>query len=64
MVSPAVQVQLITFIFYPCPRTFFSLLLEREGGRDENIDVREKHRLVASPMCLDRGLNLQPRYVP
>ena len=45
------------------------LILEREegeGGRKggRNIDVNEKHQLVASPMCPNQGLNLQLRYVP
>ena len=34
----------------------------REGERE--IDMREKHRAVASCMCPDWGLNSQPRYVP
>ena len=29
----------------------------REKGREGNIDVRQKHRSVASPMHLDRGPN-------
>ena len=37
---------------------------EREEGRERNIDVREKHQLVASHIYNDQGLNLQPRYVP
>ena len=36
---------------------------EREEGRERNIDVREEHQLVASPMCPNEILNLQPRYV-
>ena len=35
---------------------------EREKGR--NIDVREKHQLVASHTLPDWGLNPQPRHVP
>ena len=50
-----------TYIYIkPQLRTFLSLLLEREQGREEgrerNIDVREKHRLVASLMRPDWGL--------
>ena len=39
---------------------------ERERVREErrHISVREKHQLVASCMCPDQGLNLQPRHVP
>ena len=33
--------------------------MKRETGREE-----EKHRRVASCMCPDQGLNLQPRQVP
>ena len=55
------------FIF-PHPKTFFSLILEREEGRDEgrekNIHIREKHQLVASRTYPDQGSNPQPRYVP
>ena len=35
--------RLLFFFFYPHPRTFFSLLLEREEARKRNIDAREKH---------------------
>ena len=35
---------------------------EREGER--NIDMKEKHLLVASCMCPDQGPTLQPRHVP
>ena len=44
--------------FFSSPEGIFSLLLEREEGREErerNIDVREKHQLVASCMCPDQG---------
>ena len=37
---------------------------ERERNRKRKIDVREKHRLVASCPHPNRGLNMQPRYVP
>ena len=37
---------------------------ERERDGERNIDMREKHRSVASRMCPDRGSNLQPRFVP
>ena len=42
----------------------------REGGqgeerqRERDIDMREKHGLVASHTCPNQGVNLQPRYVP
>ena len=36
----------------------------RERERERNIDVREKQQWVASYMCSNQGLNLQPRYVP
>ena len=46
---------------------FINLVLERGEGREKegerNIDVREKHWLVASRMCPDRGPNLQCRDV-
>ena len=40
---------------------------ERREGRErkgENIDVREKHQLVASCTHPNWGLNPQPRHVP
>ena len=37
---------------------------QRERERERNIDVREKHQLVASCKCPNWGSNLQPRYVP
>ena len=44
------------------------LILERGEGRERewerNIDVREKHRSVASHMCPVGEPNLQPRHVP
>ena len=46
--------------FSPHLRTFFPLLLERERKWERNINVREKHWLVASLMCPDWGSNLQP----
>lgn len=33
---------------------------KREGERKRNINVREKHQFIASPMCPDRGSNPQP----
>ena len=43
-------------------------LLEGKGGREkvreENISVKEKHRLVASPTHPNQGPKLQPRHVP
>ena len=42
------------------PRIFFHCFLEREEGREErkerNIEVRQKHQLVASCMSLDGEL--------
>ena len=48
---------------------FFSLILERGGGREKererNINVREKHQSTASCMYPNlQGMNLQPRHVP
>ena len=45
------------------------LFIFRERGKEgaerkRNIDVREKHQLVASPMCPNWGLNLLPRHMP
>ena len=55
------------FFFYPHLRTCL-LILERgeERGidRERNIDVKEKHQLVASCMHPNQGLNPQPRHVP
>ena len=46
----------------------FYLFLERGEGREKkrerNMDVREKHWLVASYTSADQGPNLQPRHVP
>ena len=51
--------------FLPSPEDIFSsLLLEREDGRERNIDARKKHRSVASHRRLGRGLNPKPRDVP
>ena len=53
------------YIFFFHQRTFFFIaFLEREGRRETNINVREKHQLVASCKHLDQGANLQHRYVP
>ena len=49
--------------FKSSPEDTFSLLLETEKGRERNIDVREKHRLVASHLLPDWGWTLQPRHV-
>ena len=35
-----------------------------EKQREGNIDVREKYQSVASPMCPEQGLNLQPGHMP
>ena len=36
----------------------------REGERERNIKLREKHPSVASPTCPDGGPNLQFRHMP
>ena len=36
----------------------------REKEREINIDVREKHQLVAFCKCPGWGQSLQPRHVP
>ena len=63
--------RIMSFFKKSSPKGIFSLLLEREAGREGNINVREKHLLVASHMHWatdhmhpDQGSNLQPRYVP
>ena len=45
---------------------FFPLLIPRRGGgrekeRKRNIDVREKHQFVASCMCPDKELTINPQ---
>ena len=54
----------IPFYFFK----IFNLLLEREKRRkkegERNINVRKKHRLVASHMCPNWGPNTQPECVP
>ena len=45
---------------------FMDFRKRKEGGKSErkrNIDVREKHPLVAFHMCPYWGSNRQPRYV-
>ena len=37
---------------------------ETERGKKKNIDVKEKHRSVASHVHPDQGWNSQPRCVP
>ena len=52
--------------FNPQLRTCL-LILEREGRdkeRERNINVREKHWLVAFSVCPDWGMNPKPRHVP
>ena len=55
-------------INYCCFKKIFYLFLETGGGREKerkrNTDVREKHWSVASLLCTDQGLSLQPRCVP
>ena len=55
------------FLSFP-ENIFYFIALEREQGRERNINVKEKHGLVASHMCpdwgshsQDWGMNLQPR---
>lgn len=50
--------------FYPHPKTFLNCVLEREEGRERNVNMREKEHPVASCMCLYWELDQQPRYVP
>ena len=52
LVRPCNQ-NFMKYIYSSSPEDIFSLLLEREEGR--NINVREKHRLVTSSMCLHQG---------
>ena len=53
------------FVFFnPHPRTFFSLLLERERKGERETSMREKYKLVVFHMYPDQGSNLQPMYVP
>ena len=51
---------IITIVSSPNDIFFF---LEREEGRERNIDERETHQLVASSMGPDWELNQQPGYV-
>ena len=62
----------ILFYFFLTWGHFFIPFRLTGREREKNIDVREKHQLVVScthlecgdHMCLDQGLNLQPRHVP
>ena len=36
------------------------MVIAREEEREGDIDVKEKHQLVASYMCPDQESNLQP----
>ena len=47
--------------FNPHSRTLFHCFLGREEGRERNTDIREKHQLVASCACPDRG-SVEPRW--
>ena len=53
------------FFFNPRPRTFFSLLLVGEEGRERIIDAREKHPshldwgLYGAPTQPDQGLGIE-----
>ena len=53
---------MICFFLISHLRTFFSLILEREGGREGGRErVRERHGLVACYLCPAR---MEPRDVP
>ena len=54
---------LLIFLILICEYVFIDFR-DRGRGVGENIDVREKHQLVASCTHPDGGLNLKPRYVP
>ena len=62
--SGALFIYLLFYFPYPHLRTCLLIFRERGMGRERerNIDVREKHRLVASCTQSDQGQNLQPRY--
>ena len=75
--DPLVHRPVLNLLSYTCQGYlfiyFFSfkfplLILEREEGREKererNIDVREKHQLVAPCTHPDWGPNPQPRHVP
>ena len=47
------------FIFY-----FFIFRKGRKKEKERNIDMREKHQLVASRTCPNWGPNQQPRHMP
>ena len=58
----------VTFL-YPHPRT--CLLICREWGKEKRqregereVNIRKKHRLLASGVHPDLELNLQPRHMP
>ena len=63
--SRRISILSLSFLFFlSSPKNiFFSLLLERQAGREEG---REKHLCdrEASHMHLDQGSNPQPRHVP
>ena len=54
--------KLTIYFFKSLPEDIFKFRGERQ--RKRNIDVKEKHRSVASCMPSDQGSNSQPRYVP
>ena len=60
----------MVIFFYPHPRTFFSLLLEREGEGETPVWERNtnllppEHTQTMDGTHLDWGLNLQPRHAP
>ena len=75
--GPGIFFSFFFFFFNPHPKTFFSLLLEREETRERNIDVREKYQCARERSInwllliytWTRGHthlcpNPQPKYIP
>ena len=52
------------FIFLILTQDMFLLLLQRERKGERSIDVKEEHRLLASPRHPNQGSNSQPKNVP
>ena len=58
---------MLLLFFYLHLRTCLLILQRgewREKETERNINVREKHQLVATHTCPNQGLNPQPRHVP
>ena len=51
--------QLYCFLFNPHQGYVFIAFRERERERERNIDVREKHLLIASCTCPDKGSHVR-----